>query len=271
MAGNAGSLGRSVTSKVTAILHTFACGDRHSLAEVSRLTGLPPTTAYRLLKELVRDEILERSAGGMYQSGLLLQLIGGTGPARLTLHRHGAQVMDDLAATTRTEPVLATFDGTEVVELRNRAYPRLPPTKLDSVTVPAHATAVGKVLLAFAPPGVVDAFVAQELKRYTRFTITDPHELRRTLALTRVTMVAQAQRELDMRTVAIATPVFAGSGGVVAALGLHLTDQPVNLEVLKPALMVAARCLSRELGTAHHWSDGHDGALDHSLAVPRPG
>ncbi len=87
MAGNSAALGRSVTSKVTAILRTFSCGDRHSLAEVAKLTGLPPTTAYRLLKELVRDEILERSEGGMYQSGLQLRRMGGAPRPRLILHR----------------------------------------------------------------------------------------------------------------------------------------------------------------------------------------
>jgi DNA-binding IclR family transcriptional regulator len=76
MAGRTQSQGRSVTSKVTAILRTFACGERQSVAEVAKLTGLPPTTTYRLLKELERGEILERSAGGMYQPGRQLRLIG---------------------------------------------------------------------------------------------------------------------------------------------------------------------------------------------------
>ncbi len=85
-------------------------------------------------------------------------------------------------------------------------------------------------------------------------------------------MVAVAHRELDMHTVSVATPVFGGHGGVIAALGLGLSDRPVNLDVVKPALMVAARCLSRELRSSHYWVDGTEEAVGYWRAdTPRAG
>ena len=54
MAGNSTDAGRSVTSKVVAILLTFADGNIHSLTEIARLAGLPVSTAHRLATECRR-------------------------------------------------------------------------------------------------------------------------------------------------------------------------------------------------------------------------
>ena len=52
MAGNSAEPGRSVTSKIVAILLTFHDGNEHSLTEIARLTCLPVSTAHRLVTEL---------------------------------------------------------------------------------------------------------------------------------------------------------------------------------------------------------------------------
>jgi DNA-binding IclR family transcriptional regulator len=52
VAGNSADPGRSVTSKVVAILLSFSDGECQSLTEIARLAGLPVSTAYRLVNEL---------------------------------------------------------------------------------------------------------------------------------------------------------------------------------------------------------------------------
>ncbi|MGD9528927.1 MAG: IclR family transcriptional regulator [Pseudonocardia sp.] len=250
-----------MTSKVADILRAFAYGDRQSVAEVAKLANLPQTTAYRLLKELERGEILERSAGGMYQPGRQLRLIGVAASPRLAISRHAAQVLNDLASATDAEPTLAVLDRLEVVTLQVRPYPRLAPTAPGSGSVPAHATAVGKVLLAFAASAVVNAVLSQKLAQFTPCTITDPAELRRAFSVARASMVAVARRELDMDTVGLATPVFDADGSVVAALGLQRVERPGDIEDLKPPLMVAARKLSGMLRLSDH-------PYPHVIALP---
>ena len=61
MAGNSTDPGRSVTSKVTAILMVFADGDVHSLTEIAAYADLPTSTAHRLASELVAWRLLERT------------------------------------------------------------------------------------------------------------------------------------------------------------------------------------------------------------------
>ena len=117
-------------------------------------------------------------------------------------------------------------------------------------TVPAHACAMGKALLAFAPPELAAQVLAGGLDGYTPFTITDPDRLRRGLAITRLTRVAVCRREYDPATCAVASPVFGAGGDLLAALEVELHN-PHELRPLQPSLVVAARVLSRELATDH--------------------
>ena len=70
MAGNSTDPGRSVTSKVTAILMAFADGDVHTLTEIAAMANLPTSTAHRLASELVAWRLLERTEERSYRIGL---------------------------------------------------------------------------------------------------------------------------------------------------------------------------------------------------------
>src|SRR5258705_13828307 len=75
MAGNSTDPGRSVTSKVTAILMVFADGDVHTLTEIAASADLSASTAHRLASELVACRLLERSEERHYRIGLPLRII----------------------------------------------------------------------------------------------------------------------------------------------------------------------------------------------------
>ena len=75
MAGNSRDHGRSVAGKVVAILSAFAYQHEFSNAEIARLTGLPASTAYRLLRELVVGGLVERTAGRQYRAGPVFRAI----------------------------------------------------------------------------------------------------------------------------------------------------------------------------------------------------
>jgi hypothetical protein len=108
---------------------------------------------------------------------------------------------------------------------------------------------MGKALLAFSPPTVVEALLERGLERFTPYTLTTADRLRRALAVIRLTRVALCRWELELGAAAVAVPVFGGGGAVVAALELKVRDLRSDLHTLQPALIVAARCLSRELAT----------------------
>src|SRR6185437_3531297 len=85
MAGNSADSGRSVTSKVVAILLTFNDGTVHSVTEIARLAGLPISTTHRLVSELAAWGILERTDALQYRVGVQLHAIAATAD-RVQLH-----------------------------------------------------------------------------------------------------------------------------------------------------------------------------------------
>ena len=76
MAGNSTEPGQSVISRVSAILLTFTDSDVRSLTEISRLAGIPVSTAHRLSRELENWNLLERDDDGRYHVGSPLRGIG---------------------------------------------------------------------------------------------------------------------------------------------------------------------------------------------------
>ncbi len=250
MAGNATEPGRSVTSKVAAILLTFHDGGLHSLTEIARLTGLPVSTAHRLVTELAGWGLLERTDESQFRAGLPIRAIGSRACYPPGVIESARRVLEDLVTASHTAARLGVLAGTRVAYIEKRCDHRPVTTFAQAPTVPAHATALGKALLAFSPPETINRVMAEGLHRYTPHTLADPERLRRSLEVTRLTRVAVARWELEGGDSAVAVPVFGAGGRVVAALELSVTNLRTGLRSVQPVLTVAARGLSRQLATA---------------------
>ena len=162
--------GRSVTSKLAAILHTFSAGSVHSLSDIARSANLPVSTAHRLTTELAEWGFLERTDDKRYRVGTLVTQLGTRMWHRPSLQEHARRVLDDLSSATRTTVRLGVLEAGAVSYLEKR--PDLPvPTSFATRSLPAHATAMGKALLAFAPAETVDEVLDNGLEQYTPFTI----------------------------------------------------------------------------------------------------
>ena len=250
MARNGTDPGRSVTSKVTAILLAFEQGDTFSLTEIARLTNLPISTAHRLTNELVACELLDRPNDGHFRVGAHLRGIAGNARSvPPTFHDRARRVMEDLAAATgRCEIRLGMLADLQLTYLEKG--PGNGPIRLgpDSGTMPLHATALGRALLAFAPQPLVSAVLTRGLSAYTPCTCTSADQLRHALAVIRLTRVAVCRHEYDPQVSSVAVPIFRAGGSVVAALELSARDGS-DLRMIQPPLVVAGRSLTRDLQT----------------------
>jgi DNA-binding IclR family transcriptional regulator len=245
---------RSVVSRITAILSTFLCGGSHSVTEMARLTGLPVSTTHRLAADLAAWQLLQRTPDGQYRIGITLQQLGGDAWAVPVLHERAPVVVTDLCEATGRRARLGVLQQGRVayIEKRTGADPVTPFGA--GATLPAHATALGKALLAFAPRAAL-AGMSQHLTAYTSNTLDTPDRLHRALGIVRLTRCAVSHGELVVGDSAVAAPVFACGGEVVAALEVELHDLRAEIEVSKVALDVAARSLSRELAVGHDLTD----------------
>lgn len=269
MAGNSTEPGRSVASKVAAILLTFQADDKHSLTEIARLTRLPVSTAHRLVAELEGWGLLERTDDAQFRAGPALKTFdcgardwrGIAGPAR--------HVLEDLAAATRMDARLGILAGPRVAFMEKRYDCGTLITFGQAPRLPAHASALGKVLLAFCSAETSERILSVGLRRYTPHTVTDSEKLHRCLTTIRQTRVAVSQWEFELGTSSVAVPVLGADHIVVAALSLIVANLRTDLCAASYALTVAARGLSRELTTVPHTGHvpptiaGHDPGSDY--------
>jgi len=247
MAGNSADPGRSVASKVIAILLAFRDGDQHSITEIARLAGLPLSTAHRLVNELAVWGVLERTSESRFRVGLPIKALGSQTSYSPALLESARRVLEDLATAAGTRARLGILAGQEVAYIEKRCDYNPVTTFEQAARMPAHATALGKALLAFSPPELLDHVLGGGLKRYTANTLTDPGRLRQSLAAIRVARVAVSRWELEPEVCGVAVPVFGLGGRAVAALELSVPNLRADLRMASSALTVAARGLSREL------------------------
>lgn len=123
------------------------------------------------------------------------------------------------------------------------------------IVIPAHASALGKAMLAFAPDEAERMLGDGELRSMTGETLTSPADLRGQLEEVRTTGIAREQDEAVLGEGVVASPVFDAWGDVVGAIGVVVTGaaetDPGDAD---PGAQVreTARALSRELG-AQSW------------------
>ena len=240
--------GRSVTSKVVAILDAFSADTpRLSLQGLAERTGLPQSTTYRLASELVEWGGLERGSGG-YQIGLRLWEIGELARRGEHLRDVALPFMQDLYDATHENVHLAVLDGREALYIEKISGRRAAQVMTRrGGRLPLHATGVGKVLLAFAPEELVSEVLSNDLKRLTAHTIVAPGQLRRQLSKARRTGLAFAVEEMSIGSVSVAAPIFSSPDTVVAALAVVVRSSRKDIQQLGPAVRATANSLSRIL------------------------
>ena len=250
MAGNSAEPGRSVTSKVVAILLAFRDGNEHSLTEIAGLACLPVSTAHRLVTELAGWGVLERTEESTFRVGMPIKAMAGRKSPLPAVIESARRILEDLVAVARTGARLGILTDAGIAYIEKRCDYSPVSTFAQTPRLPVHATALGKALLAFCPADMIDGIIGGGLQAYTPHTLTDPDQLRRCLASIRLSRVAISRRELEPGRSEVAVPVF-GSGGItVAALGLNVANVRADLPMVSSVLTVAARGLSRELASS---------------------
>jgi DNA-binding IclR family transcriptional regulator len=251
MAGNSRTPGRSVISKVSAILLTVAENSRCTLTEIAARSELPLSTTHRLVAELAAWGVLERTKDGRFRAGPPVRTISGacrcgSGDAVASIRERAAPVMEDLFRVTGAQVRMGYLDGTRVAYVE-KSSAHVPVSEVCPARLPAHATALGKALLAFTSPRAAAPVLAGDLQQYTPRTVTHPDRLRLELRTVRATRLALCDGELEPQRSAVAMPVLGPAGDLVIALELRVRDLARDVPAWRPALEVAARALSREL------------------------
>jgi DNA-binding IclR family transcriptional regulator len=187
-----------------------------TVTELAETTGLPKSTASRLVAALERQGLVQRDGGrGSVRPGPVLVSFARRALPSEDLVELCGPSLDRLAEATGETVNLAVPAGNGVEQLAQRDSRHfLGSTNWIGRRVPYHASAVGKVFLAHGT-----AQVPKELERLTAHTIVDREELERELGETLARGYATAVDELEPGLWAVAAPVY-GTSRVVAALSV---------------------------------------------------
>jgi IclR family pca regulon transcriptional regulator len=190
-----------------------------TLAELAQITGFSRPAVRRFLITLERMGYV-RGSGGRWSLTPRVLAIGQHYTASHALIELAQPHLLRLAEETHESASLATLDGDEVVYVA-----RVPVRRIMSINVsvgtrvPAHATSMGRVLLAWAPTPVVDSVLNRRpLRPITPRTVTDPSALRAELARVRASGWSVVDEELEVGLLSASAPVRDRTGQVVAAL-----------------------------------------------------
>lgn len=243
---------RSV-DRAVGILDVLAKGGWRTGAEVARELGVHRSTALRLLGTLERHALVERdSKSAKYRLGRRLPQLASVVTGESDLRTLARPVCEGLAAALGETVTLDVLVGGEIVPIEQATSS----TSVVSVNwlgrrTPIHSTASGKVILAFAPEAVRQRLLAGPLERSTPHTITDRAALEAQLAAALGDGFARTYEELEVGLDAVAAPVRAAGGEVVAALDVSGPSHRLRAEG-RPELVQltrdAAADLSRRLG-----------------------
>lgn len=226
-----------------------------TLSEVARRAGISRAAARRLLLTLCELGYAEGD-GRLFSLRPRVLNLGFA-----FLHSQGiwnlAQpCMVELVERIHESCSVAVLDGREIVYVA-----RVPTqTRIMSINLgigsrlPAHATSLGRVLLAALPGDQLDALLAAAapLPAYTERTVTDPAELKRRIAQVRRDGWCILDQELEIGLRSIAVPLRGPGDAVVAALNVGLQASRFTLDAMRqrilPEMQRTADRISAALG-----------------------
>ncbi len=224
--------------------------DPVSLKELSQSTDLHPSTAHRILNDMVLCRLVDRSDPGTYRLGMRLLELGNLVKARLSVREAAMPPMRELHRQTGQTVNLSVRQGDEIVYIE-RAYSErsgMQVVRAIGGRAPLHLTSVGKLFLAADEATRVRAYAMRTgLSGHTQNSITDLSKLERELLLVRQQSCARDNEELELGVRCIAAGIYDDTGRLVAGLSLSAPADRLQDAWLKQLSHTALE-ISRSLG-----------------------
>jgi IclR family transcriptional regulator, KDG regulon repressor len=189
-----------------------------SLDALASATGIARSTTHRILRNLIERGYVEKDASGRYHLGLKLLELGATVKTRQTLRDIAYPFMVELRDTFRETVNLGRLQGDCVLYLETvESEQPIRVTGSLGVLDPAHATSIGKAILAFTPPESRPEY--RHWKQLTPATASDPRKFARELEEVKQIGYALDDQETMEGGCCIGVPIFK-EGRPVAGLSI---------------------------------------------------
>jgi DNA-binding IclR family transcriptional regulator len=253
------------------ILAVLKGDHRLSLGEIAQRLDLPPSTVHGIIRTLLPHRmVVQEHDSGQYRLGPAVLTLGNVYLDTLELRARVTPWAEDLAARTGLAVRTAVMLVDDVVVVHHEPRPdgsrQMPEV---GIVIPAHASALGKAILAFDEELAEGLLDGGTLRSMTGETITSAKDLRRQLDDVRGSGIAEEVEEAVLGECVAAAVLSDRLGGAVGAIGLVTpTDEwPLDPPAIT-SLRNAARSVSRELG-ATSWPPHGDAPKTSQMGTRR--
>lgn len=251
--GRASAATGTVDLSLRLLQHLVASSHPVGVTDLAKVFESSKATIYRHLQALVKHGFArQEESTNRYEAGVKLLLLGETLRERFTILSNARSEMSLLREATGQAVSLSAFvngeaiilellQGSTVVEFGVR-----PGTKMDF-----HATAHGKLALAYGPPQLLDNLVQKQLKQWTPETVTSPAALKREIKAIQKRGWSTAPNGIVWGVNGLAAPIFDHRNdyaGAIAIIGsTHLITIKPDIKLIN-LVTNAAHQVSRALG-----------------------
>jgi IclR family transcriptional regulator, acetate operon repressor len=205
------------------LMEVLADARTAGLSELARATEMSPSTAFRLLETLrARGFVAHDAATGVFTIGMKAFAVGAAAVQVSRLDQVATNVMRRLSEETGETTSLAMRDGANVIYVEQiEAVTALRMSARLGTRLPLHATAAGKILLAWSWEGAIDEVLGLgPYPAVTPQTIVTRQRLMEVLAEVRMQGWALDDEECEAGLRCIAAPVRDRRGDVIAAISV---------------------------------------------------
>ena len=239
--------GDSMTARIVRVLDTFTSErTMQTASEIARRTGLPSSSAHRIITELIGQGLLERDDENRIRLGMRLWELALRGSSALRLRQAALPHMERVQTVIREHTQLAVLEHEEALFLERLSHPDAGAniTRIAG-RLPLNASSSGLVLLAFADPELRERVLAGPLRAVSRETVTDAATLTSLLTSIRRRGYVSAPGSIEAVSTGVAVPVR-DRGEVVAALSVVLPRDAATQPAVD-ALLAAAKSIEGDL------------------------
>jgi DNA-binding IclR family transcriptional regulator len=240
-----------VIERMTSLLDALATyPDPVSLKELASVTGLHPSTAHRILNDLVMKRLVDRTEPGAYRLGMRLLELGNIVKSRLDVREASLDLMRKLHRKTNQTINLSVRQNDEIIYI-DRAFSErsgMQVVRAIGGRAPLHLTSTGKLFLSIDDPKAVHAYAARTgLNGHNKNSITELGKLENELGMVRELGYARDNEELELGVRCMAAGIHDDSGKLIAGLSISAPADRLQDAWLED-LMNTAKQISSALG-----------------------
>jgi len=236
-------------AKGLGVLRTFSRTRPHmTLSEIAARAGLPAATARRCLNTLEELGYVTRNGRQFLLRPRVLE-IGAVYLDSMDIDSLTRTHLEEIAHETGDSAAVSVLSGTNIVYVARASARTL--VRLEAHVgsqFPAHATSMGRVLLAgLSPESLATYFSKAKLESLTPKTVTNRAELEKILTDVRRNGYAVVEEELALGVVSLAVPITDSKGRVVAALNISSHARQSNAATLVSSHLATLQRVSKAI------------------------